>query len=134
MNPLLIQLSNASGVPFYRQIVDQVAQLIRSGQLAPGTRLPSVRDLAGQLLVSLITVRRSYADLETAGLIQRRQGYGTYVSDDIKVASKKQAFSEARATLSDAITHVTQLGVTPEELRKIVDDLLSRKGGPDDKR
>ena len=66
---LLVELSDASGLPFYRQIVDQLAELIRSGRLSPGSRLPSVRDLAGQLMVSLITTRRAYADLEAAGLI-----------------------------------------------------------------
>jgi GntR family transcriptional regulator len=72
-----VELSGASGVPFYRQIVDQIAGLIRSGQLAPGTQLPPFRDLAPQLRVSLITVRRAYADLEQAGLIVKRQGQGT---------------------------------------------------------
>lgn len=50
MNAIPIQLSDASGVPYYRQVVDQVAELVRSGQLAPGSLLPSVRDLAAQSL------------------------------------------------------------------------------------
>ena len=75
-----IILSNASGVPFYRQIVDQMADMIRAGTLDPGSRLASVRELALQLQVSLITVRRAYADLEAAGLIVRRQGQGTFVA------------------------------------------------------
>ena len=53
---LSLELSDASGIPFYRQIVDQLAELIRSGRLGPGTRLPSVRDLAAQTMVSLITI------------------------------------------------------------------------------
>ena len=78
-----IILSNASGVPFYRQIVDQMADMIRAGTLDPGSRLASVRELALQLQVSLITVRRAYADLEAAGLIVRRQGQGTFVAMDV---------------------------------------------------
>ena len=101
MEPLAIQLSDASGVPYYRQIVDQVALLIRSGRLSPNARLPSVRDLAKQLLVSLITVRRSYADLEAQGFIVRRQGYGTYVSEKARKAPRAQALTEIRAMLSD---------------------------------
>ncbi len=91
MQELSIQLSGASGVPYYRQIVDQMAQSIRSGHLPAKSRLPSVRELAAQLLVSLITVRRAYADLEVAGLIVRRQGRGTFVADQIDVASRQQA-------------------------------------------
>ena len=95
MEQLTIQLSDASGVPYYRQIVDQVALLIRSGQLPPNALLPSVRELAKQLLVSLITVRRSYADLEAQGFIVRRQGHGTYVSGKARKAPKKQALKLA---------------------------------------
>ena len=74
--PILdLQLSNASGVPFYRQIVDQMADMIRAGILEPGARLASVRELALQLQVSLITVRRAYADLEAAGLIVSVLGF-----------------------------------------------------------
>ena len=84
MSSLPIRLSQASGVPYYRQVVDQMSELIRSGQLLPGAQLPSVRELSRQLLVSLITVRRSYADLEAAGLIVRRQGQGTFVAADVE--------------------------------------------------
>src|SRR5260370_5871757 len=95
MEKLPIRLSQASVVPFYRQIVDQLAGLIRSGRLAPETRLPSFRELAPQLLVSLITVRRAYADLETAGLVVLKQGQGTFVASAVESASRKQARAEA---------------------------------------
>src|SRR5512143_4223261 len=97
MGRLPIRLSQASGVPFYRQIVDQLGGLIRSGQLPPNTRLPSFRELAPRLLVSLITVRRAYADLEAAGLIVSRHGQGTFVAWEIEAASRRQALAEARA-------------------------------------
>ena len=128
MEHLSIKLSEASGVPYYRQIMDQVAQFIRSGQLDPGTRLPSVRELASRLLVSLITVRRSYADLEAAGLIVRRQGHGTYVADSIETATREQALAEAKEKLTDAVFQAERLGVSREAIEKIVRDLLSRKG------
>jgi len=127
-----IQLSDASGVPFYRQIFDQMAQLIRSGQLLPGSQLPSVRDLSTQLLVSLITVRRAYADLEAANLIIRKQGYGTFVAEDVQMASRKQATSEARFKLSEAVTHALQLGLSQDEIRSFLEDLLARRGVKND--
>jgi len=124
MEKLPIHLSQASGVPFYRQIVDQLAGLIRSGQLPPNTRLPSFRELAPQLLVSLITVRRAYADLETAGLIACRQGQGTFVAGEIEATSRKQALAEARALVEGAVLRARQLGLRGEALRAQVDRLI----------
>jgi GntR family transcriptional regulator len=127
MDKLPVHLSQASGVPFYRQIVDQIAGLIRSGQLPPHTRLPSFRELAPQLVVSLITVRRAYADLEAAGLIACRQGQGTFVSGEIETASRRQALAEARAIVENALARARQLGLRGEALRALVDRLIERK-------
>jgi GntR family transcriptional regulator len=118
-------LSQASGVPFYRQIVDQLAQQIRSGELAPGTPLPSVRDLAAHLLVSLITVRRAYTDLERARLVVLRQGAGTRVASDLRTASRAQAEAEARALLTDAVHGARRLGLPPSTIQGIVADLVT---------
>jgi GntR family transcriptional regulator len=125
VDQLPITLSQASGVPFYRQIVDQTADLIRSGQLVPGAQLPSVRELAGQLLVSLITVRRAYSDLENARLIVLRQGYGTYVADDVVAASRGQALAEARAALGAAIARARRIGVDVATIRTMLEELLA---------
>jgi len=121
---LAIRLSQASGVPFYRQIVDQLAGLIHSGQLPPETRLPSFRDLAPRLLVSLITVRRAYADLEAAGLIERRQGQGTFVASAVEGAARRRALSEAKDRLAEAFTRARQLGLKGDALRGAVETLL----------
>lgn len=121
-----LSLSQASGVPYYRQIVDQVADLVRSGGLPPDAQLPSVRALASQLLVSLITVRRAYADLENAGLVVMKQGHGTYVADRIESPSREQSLAEARGELSSAIDRARRLGVDGNELRSMIDDLLER--------
>ena len=119
-----IRLSEASGVPFYRQIVDQVAEQIRFGQLAPGTRLPSFRELGPELRVSLITVRRAYSDLEQAGLIVRRQGQGTFVAEDVESASHRRAIREARAHLVAAFVRARQLGLDGGALRDFAERLL----------
>jgi len=129
MSELPVHLSQASGVPFYRQIVDQLAGLIRSGQLPPHTRLPAFRELAPQLLVSLITVRRAYADLEAAGLIVRRQGQGTFVASDIEAASRRQALVEARTIVETALVRARQLGLRGDALSAVVDRLVEREDG-----
>lgn len=127
MERIPIQLSDASGVPYYRQIVDQLSQFIRSGKLPPRRRLPSVRDLAAQLLVSLITIRRSYADLEIAGLIVRRQGHGTFVAEYLDDATERQVRGEARAGLADAVAKARRLGVDDATIMEFVTDLLAEK-------
>jgi GntR family transcriptional regulator len=128
---LEIQLSDASGVPRYRQIVDQAALLVRSGQLAAGARLPSVRELAGQLLVSLITIRRAYADLEAAGLIVRRQGQGTFVAELDETSSRSHARDDARTLLADAVSRARQLGLDDDDIRGHVERVLRETGGND---
>jgi GntR family transcriptional regulator len=127
MGGLNLHLSQASGVPFYRQIVDQIGGLIRSGQLPPNTRLPSFRELAPQLLVSLITVRRAYAELEAAGLIVSRHGQGTFVAGEIEAASRRQALAEARALVETALARARQLGLRGEALRAHVERLIERE-------
>ncbi len=132
MDLLPISLSDATGVPYYRQVVDQIAELIRSGQLPPASRLPSVRDLSRELLISLITVRRAYADLEAAGLILRRQGQGTFVAEDVKTTSRRRAIKEAGNVLAESIARARQLGLTGPALRKAVEALLTDEGDHDE--
>jgi len=76
-----LYLSPHSGQPIYVQIVEQVKHAIASGQLGPGDELPRVRGLAQQLVVNPNTVLRAYQELEHLGLVVRKQGSGTYVSD-----------------------------------------------------
>ena len=120
MSTLPLQLSAASGMPFYRQVVDQIGALVRSGQLPAGTRMPSVRELAAQLMVSLITVRRAYADLEAAGLVIRRQGQGTFVAEDVGQASQAQAQEQAYEVIERAVRRAQQLGLEPHEVLEAV--------------
>src|SRR5215471_18637072 len=68
-----------SGLPVYRQIIDQVRRMMVSGRLAAGDRLPSIRDLAVQLRINPLTVGRAYGDLEREGLLEMRRGLGMYV-------------------------------------------------------
>lgn len=76
-----IRISAADGVPIYLQIVNQVKRLASSGRLEAGEELPPIRVLAEQLLVNPNTVARAYLELERAGVVTKRQGSGTYVSE-----------------------------------------------------
>jgi len=74
-----IQLDVKSGVPFYRQIIDQVKSSIATGALEPGDRLPTVRQLAVDLSINPNTVSRAYTELELTGLVETQMGSGTFV-------------------------------------------------------
>jgi GntR family transcriptional regulator len=76
-----ITISVADGVPIYRQIVNQIKYLAASGALAPGEELPPIRTLALQLKVTPNTVVRAYDELEAAGVIHKRRGSGSFVSE-----------------------------------------------------
>ena len=76
-----ITINLTDGVPIYRQIVNQVKYLVASGLLMPGEELPPIRTLALQLKVTPNTIVKAYGELETAGVVHKRQGSGTYVSE-----------------------------------------------------
>jgi len=76
-----LHLSPGDGLPIYRQIVNQLKYLLAAGRLGPGEELPPIRVLAEQLLINPNTVARAYLELERAGLVTKRHGSGTYVSD-----------------------------------------------------
>ncbi len=132
MRRLELQLSSASGVPFYRQIVDHIADMVRAGALSPGSRLSSVRELALHLQVSLITVRRAYADLEAAGLLVRKQGHGTFVAEDVGPAAARQAHADARAAIEHALDRAWQLGLDNADIHSIITAHIQSRGGSHD--
>ena len=76
-----LHLSPSDGLPIYRQIVNQVKYLVAAGRLAPGEELPPIRTLAAQLVVNPNTIARAYLELERSGIVTKRHGSGTYISD-----------------------------------------------------
>jgi len=76
-----IQLDLKSGVPFYRQIIDQVKAAIATGSIEAGDRLPTVRQLAVDLSINPNTVSRAYTELELTGLVETQMGSGTFVGN-----------------------------------------------------
>src|SRR5436190_21359286 len=85
-----IQISASDGVPIYQQIVRQVRYLISAGRLQPGEELPPIRVLAEQLTVNPNTVARAYLELERAGIVTKRHGSGTYVSEAPTTMSQRE--------------------------------------------
>jgi GntR family transcriptional regulator len=109
----------------YQQIVEAIKREVAAGRLAPGTALPSFRVLAQDLLVSLITVKRAYEELERAGIIYRRQGLGTFVAErghDRTVAVQRARALEA---LTAAVRAGREAGMSNRELQQSLRQVLS---------
>jgi GntR family transcriptional regulator len=86
------RLDRKSGVPAYRQLVDQVRQALRLGLLRPGDQLPTVRDVVKQIAINPNTVHRAYRDLEAQGLTEGRPGSGTFIKRSLsKLPEQQQA-------------------------------------------
>ena len=87
---MYIQISLQDGVPIYRQIVSQVKYMVASRQLLPGEELPPIRVLAKQLLVTPNTIVKAYRELEVDGVVYKRRGAGTYVSEFMSPLARKE--------------------------------------------
>lgn len=127
MNGAPLVVSKASGVPFYRQLRDQLDDRIRSGVLPPGYALPSIRELAAQLSVSVITVKSAYEELEAEGLVSSQQGRGTFVSENALSASKKHFEAQIGSDLVALVQRAAGVGIGKDRLRALTEDAL-RKG------
>ena len=122
-----IILSEASGVPFYRQIHDQLIEKIRRGDPRAGEPLPSVRRLATELMVSVITTRRAYTQLQAGGWVERRRGLGTFVAQSIRPRALGASVTKATNRLDEAVAEALQLGMTADEIRAAVELSITTK-------
>ena len=108
-----IIISNASGKPIYEQITVQIKSQILSGALTAGDALPSMRTLAKELRISVITTKRAYEDLERDGFIETVAGKGS-----------EEALRRVEAALQQAVDTASRSGVSPQELRQMLELLL----------
>ena len=114
--PFRFQLDLHSGVPVYRQIVDQVRGGVASGALTVGDQLPTVRQLAVDLSINPNTVVRAYRELEFGGLLETHQGTGTFISaQKIRGGSEERARQLARI-VEDCVSRAGAAGFTVEDL------------------
>ncbi|MBI4579995.1 MAG: GntR family transcriptional regulator [Planctomycetes bacterium] len=126
---MFIRLESSSAVPVYRQIVDQVRYQIAAGMLRPGDRLPSVRDLARQLPVNQNTVLKAYDLLDREGLIDRRQGDGTFVQASVPTLKKSERIKQLSAILGQAAAQAVHFEISPEELHGLLDRAIKALSG-----
>jgi GntR family transcriptional regulator len=111
-------IDTKSGVPFYRQIIEQVKFAIARGALQPGDRLPTVRQLAVDLSINPNTVVRAYRELEIEGMLDTQQGSGTFVSEhrpDIDRIERQRMLDQI---LTDMLARASAYGFTLDEVLK----------------
>lgn len=106
-----IHISTSDGLPLYRQIMQQVKHLIASRRLRPGDELPPVRVLAEQLIINPNTVVRAYRELEIEGLLYKRRGAGTYVSEGRSPLAKTEQRKRINERIDALLVEANQLNI-----------------------
>ena len=131
MNGLEILISNASGLPIYEQITTQIKQKILSGELAAGEALPSIRALAKDLRISVITTKRAYDELEKDGYIYTVAGKGCYVAERNEQLVREEYLKQIEAHMQAIIENAAACGIRGEALRELLLTLLETTEGAD---
>ena len=121
---ILGPISPAAGGTLYQQIVDRLKREVGAGRLEPGAALPSFRQLAEDLLVSVITVKRAYEELEREGIIFRRQGLGTFVAEQGRDRSREIKLAAARDFFRAGCREAAEAGLKPAEIHDLAREIL----------
>ena len=120
-----IILSNTSGRPIYTQIADQVKEQIMTGALAPGEALPSMRLLARELRISVITTKRAYEDLERDGFLENVPGKGCFVAPQNRELLREAQLRRVEEKLTQAVEEARKGGLSLAELQEMLNILYS---------
>jgi GntR family transcriptional regulator len=119
MSSILYSIRPDDGRPVYRQIVDQVKGALGSGKLRPGDQLPTHRDLARELVIAPLTVKKAYDTLQAEGLIVMVQGKGTFVTKRGPAAASRA--HDDLETRAEMLVHQARLlNLSPEELQRLI--------------
>lgn len=116
-------LDPTGGVPFYRQIIQQVEMAIADGRLTAGTQLPTVRRLAVDLEINPNTVARAYSELEIRGVVTTQQGTGTFISDQEIEVSSEEREQVLRRLVQSFLASASGYGFSIDEVIRFLADL-----------
>ncbi len=118
----MFHVSPGDEIPIYRQIVRQIADAIAGGRLKPGGQLPSHRDLASQLVVAPLTVKKAYDELEREGLIETQRGRGTFVRERPPATVSSESRERLREAARRLLTQAALSGVPFEEVLRLLEE------------
>lgn len=120
-----LYISNSGEQPIYEQITSQIKNHILSGELTPGEALPSLRLLAKELRVSIISTKRAYEELEREGFIQSVPGKGSFVAPQNIELIREEKLRQAEERVREAVDIARSSGITLEELKIILEELYA---------
>ena len=123
-----IILSNMDSTPIYEQITRQIKAKILGGELRPGEALPSMRLLAKELRISVITTKRAYEELEREGLITSQTGRGSFVAEVSGQRLREQQLRTVEEHLTNAIRAAKLAGLTADEMAELARTLFEEEG------
>lgn len=115
-----LHISTGDGVPIYLQIANQIKYLVASGRLAAGDEIPPIRVLAHRLLINPNTVARAYLELEREGVVHKRHGSGTYVSDAGSPLARRERLKILAQRVDALLAEASHLEVEPAELLRLI--------------
>ncbi|MDY3792514.1 MAG: GntR family transcriptional regulator [Oscillospiraceae bacterium] len=116
-----IIISNSSGEPIYQQISTQIKAMIMQGELSEGDPLPSMRTLAAELRISVITTKRAYEELEREGYIESYTGKGSFVKGQNSELIREENLRQTEELLKQACAKAKLCGVELSELKEILE-------------
>ena len=116
-----IIISNSSGQPIYEQICRQMKGAVASGKLKPGEPLPSIRNLARDLRISVITTKRAYEELEKEGMVYSVPGKGFYVDNPDRDFLEEKRVRGVEEELAQAVKKCKEAGISKEEVKEMVE-------------
>ena len=117
-------ISNSSDRPIYEQITTQIKELILTGELQPGQKLPSIRALANGLRISVITTKRAYTDLEAQGFIETVQGKGSFVTGGNVELLREERRRQIEQRLMRLVDDARSADIGDDELREMMDLIM----------
>ncbi len=123
---MLFIIDPNSGVPVYRQLMDQVSFHVANGLLKPGDELPSTRALSTELRINPMTISKAYQLLEHEGLLDRRRGHALTVAPQSEKVRQSRKIDQLRQLLAPAATAARQMGVPPERAVSLFAELLQK--------
>ena len=123
---LYIKINPHSGVPVYRQVMDQIRYYVGSGTLKSGARLPSIRELARALAVNPTTIVKAYTELQHAGVIDMKQGKGAFLTDAGGRLSRAEQRQILRRLARPLAVEAGQIRADPEMVLEILKEEMSR--------
>jgi len=125
--PIQFEVHPSSGVPIYRQIMEQVLALVAGNHLKPGEMVPSVRQMAAELEINMMTVSKAYTKLETDGVLERVRGTGMRVCKNDVNGSVAERSCELRPHTEAMVTRGKQLGLKDEQIISVVKSVLKER-------